>query len=62
MIPFADCRCPVEECEANRGEDGCRCWFLRAEEPCDHPLWKRIWRRLTEWDGRGQEQQMGLEL
>lgn len=48
MTPFTDCRCPVTECDANRGERGCYCWYLRADEPCDHPVWRRIWARLME--------------
>jgi len=39
--------CPVLECPANHGEEGCSCGFRMDNVPCYHPVYRRRWAELT---------------
>lgn len=55
MCRYEDCRCPITECEANKGDKGCFCNYMVTGHSCDHPRYRDTWAMIMEQRGGLQQ-------
>ena len=50
--------CPISQCPANFGDEGCRCGYRMDNVECFHPVYRRRWLEAMELEAEADPDQV----